>query len=196
MINGALFVSGCSTSNQIMRFKTAGHIYSEAVIPGVEAEEGKNTITIMAHGRGLVPPDGSPVQRRFLAERAAVVDAYRQLTERLAGMMIEYHALSGNNSVSQEQIMLEAKAFLRGAHVSEPSYRDGYAAVSVRVFIEPRETKFFTGSSLKRGVAGALGGAVVGGTAGGAAGALTGTFTKGVSAGSGVGAVGGIYESQ
>lgn len=134
---------GCSTTHQIFKYQTSVKKVNHHLIPGVEPEEAANKIMIVARGKGVAPENGSPMERRFMAERAAVIDGYRQLTERLAGIIVHYYAESGKNTISHDQVMIEASAYLRGAQIFGVSYQDGYATANVKVYIKPRKNKFY-----------------------------------------------------
>ncbi len=187
---------GCTTSYQINKYENRIKNSHQNLIPGVEAEESLNKIMITAKGKGIEPENGTPMQRKFMAERAAVIDGYRQLTERLSGIIINYYAESGQNTVSIDQVIVEANAFLRGAHVYSMTNSNGVANAGVRVYIEPRENKFFHGSPTTRGILGSLAGATAGGVVGGGLGALAGSFSSGATAGTALGVVGGGAYSQ
>ncbi len=139
-----LSVNGCSTSNQIFKYESRINTLNQNLIPGIEPEESANKIMITVKGKGIAPENGTPMQKKFLAERAAVIDGYRQLTERLSGILVNYYAETGKNTVSTDQVLIESKAYLRGAQVYGLSYQDGFAIANVRVFLEPRQSKFYS----------------------------------------------------
>ncbi|MDY0164041.1 hypothetical protein [Desulfobotulus sp.] len=169
----ALFTAGCGiTRHQVVKHqepRTSRHNF----IPGLEPEEAANSIQVAVLGKGLAPETGSPQQRRLMAERAAVIDGYRQLSERLAGTIIQVYSEVGKSTVNRDLVISETNAYLRGARNYELSYEDGVATTRVVVFISPRELKFYHGSELSRLLMGALAGASLGAVAGGAAGVLT-----------------------
>lgn len=134
--------SGCVTHHQVLRYETP-LIYAKHYIPGIEPEESPAKIVVRVVGKGVEPSDGTPIEKKLMAERAAVIDGYRQLTERLAGMIIDSRSSVGNNSLSLDQVMIEANAYLRGAQVSTITYQAGFATADIKLYLEPRESRFY-----------------------------------------------------
>ncbi len=186
-----VITAGCTTSHQVLKYESKLNTAHQNLIPGVEPEESARKILIIAKGKGVEPGTGTPLQKRFMAERAAVIDGYRQLTERLAGILVNYYAEAGKNTISYDQIMIEANAYLKGAQPYAVSYQDGYATANVKVYIEPRQNKFYHGSPISRGIVGGIAGAAACGAVGTGVGALAGAASEGAIIGAGLGAIGG-----
>ncbi len=143
----ALGLPGCiATRHQVLRYESPVN-YASNYIPGIEPEEASRKIMIRVVGKGIEPIDGTPIQKKLMAERAAVIDGYRQLAERLAGMIIETESRVGNNSLSMDRVMIEANAYLRGAQVSMINYQAGFATADIKLYIEPRESRFYWGAT-------------------------------------------------
>lgn len=132
---------GCTTHHQVLRYEVP-LVYSNRLIPGIEPEEAVEKVVVRVLGKGVEPSRGTPIEKKLMAERAAVLDGYRQLAERLAGMIIESRSGSKNNALSMDQVMVEASAYLRGAQVSAISYQAGFATADIRLYLEPRENHF------------------------------------------------------
>jgi len=145
------------------------------LIPGLEPEEASQKILVSVRGQGLEPSNGTRQQKRLMAERAAVIDGYRKLSERMAGTILNAYSAAGHNNISQDQITAETNAYLRGAQVGFVSHNDGIATAVVKLYLVPREYKFYHGSPTSRAIMGALAGAGLGAAAGSAAGAALGT---------------------
>ncbi len=126
-------MTGCGTGGSFGSKKSG-----ENFIAGIEPEEATRKIMVIVKGKGIEPATGTPLQKRLMAERAAVIDGYRKLAERLAGILINAHSESGENTVSMDQVMIETNAYLRGAQTSGMLFQNGYATVNVKVYIEPR----------------------------------------------------------
>lgn len=126
--------SGLSSLQPVSRAKAGEDNY----IPGIEFEESGSKLLVSVNGQGIDPEYGTPAQRKLMAERAAVVDGYRKLVERIAGILVTANSAAGANAISQDQVMVEARAYLRGAQVSTVTYNDGLATANVRVYIIPR----------------------------------------------------------
>jgi len=192
--------SACTSSHQIFKFENPIKSYSN-LIPGVEAGESENKIAISVFGEGFSPETGTVNQKKYLAERAATIDSYRRLSERLSGILITAYTKSGMKGVTEDQVTSETNSYLRGAQTQLISYNKGVAVVNTRVFIEPREVKGYHGNKISRAILSALAGASVGvatGTLGGlAVGATAAEIDTAVSIGAAAGAVGGgAYSAQ
>ena len=137
---------GCTSSHQVLKYEIAVNS-SENIIPGIEPEESAQKILILVRGKGIEPETGTPMQKKFLAERAAVLDGYRRLSERLAGMAINTQTQSGRNELSRDEVMIETRAYLQGAQIGAVTYHKGFATVDVKLYIKPRESRFFTKKS-------------------------------------------------
>ncbi len=187
-------ISGCTTRHQILRYKSEVTRH-ENLIPGIESEESVTKIKIVVNGQGLEPATGTPQQKKIMAERAAVVDAYRKLSERLAGTIIKVYSESGNNNITKDKVVSETNAYLRGAQVMGLDFQNGLASANVLLYLEPRELKFHHGTKLSNAIIGALGGAALGAATAAGIGVVTGSsmgiITEAVGYGAGIGAAGG-----
>ncbi len=166
---------GCTTSHEILKYDSSINNNPYNLIPGLEAEESSKKIIISVRGKGLEPAQGTPQQKRLMAERAAIIDGYRRLSERLAGAIISVYSASGNNNIAVDQVVSETNAYLRGAQVQFIAFENGIATAHVKVYITPRQFKFYHGSKLSRAIIGALTGAAVGTVVGSAGAAALGT---------------------
>lgn len=171
LVSVLLLAAGCSTGHEVIKYESRTNNSALHLIPGLEPEEASRKILISVRGQGIEPETGSPQQRKLMAERAAVIDAYRKISERVAGMIINAYSATGQNNISVDQITSETNAYLRGAQVNFVSFKDGVASATVKVYMAPREFKFYSDSLFSRGILGALGG----GSAGAAAGSVAGT---------------------
>ncbi len=176
-----IIFSGCTSNHQILKYDSPIKT-GDNLISGIEPEESSRKIMIMVKGKGLEPENGTPIQKRFMAERAAVIDGYKKLAERIAGAIIEICSTSENNTVSMDQIMIETRAYLRGAQIAGITYQNGYVVANVKVYIEPRQVRFYHGSKISRAILGALGGASIGAVAGATAGPILGGNSAALSA--------------
>ncbi len=134
-------LTGCSTGHQILKYESSISS-SENIIPGIEPEESARKIMIVVRGKGIEPENGTPMQKKFMAERAAVLDAYRKLSERLAGLIINAQTHAGKNRLSLDEVIIETRAYLRGAQVGTVTYQNGFATVDVKIYIKPRQSMF------------------------------------------------------
>ena len=166
-----LFFIGCSrtTSHEVIKYENDRlNTTPHALIPGFEPGEAGNKILVSVNGQGLEPVTGTKQQKKLLAERAAIIDGYRKLSERLGGMILSAYSQAGKNNLSVDQVTTETNTYLRGAQVAFVSHDDGIAMANIRVYLAPREYKFYQGSSTSRSVLGSTTGAVAGAAAGSA----------------------------
>lgn len=190
--------SACTSSYQVFKYENPIRNIQN-LIPGVEPGESDNKITISVFGEGFDPENGSVHQKKYLAERAATIDGYRKLSERLSGILLTAYTKSGMTGVTEDQVTSETNAYLRGAQARLISYKSGVAVVNTKVFIEPRQIKAYHGTKLSRAILSALAGATVGvaaGTMGGlAVGATAAEIDTAAAVGATAGAVGGAAYS-
>lgn len=87
-----------------------------------------------ATGVGVAPKNTiSPAQAMVLAQRAAMLDAYRQLSETLYGVTINGHDMVQNSLVQNSIISSDVNAILRNAVVVKREFKNGYAEVMLKV---------------------------------------------------------------
>jgi hypothetical protein len=183
-------VSGCTSSHQVLEYSAAINT-PDNLIPGIEPEESARKILIAVKGIGLEPENGTIVQKKFMAERAAVIDGYRKLAERLAGIIVRAETKAGKNTISVDEVLIETNAYLRGAQVSGIKTQNGFAVADVKVYLEPRQTRFYNGPLGSQKLLDALPGATVGAAIGaGVAEAFSGVAAgEAAAAGAGIGAL-------
>jgi hypothetical protein len=109
-----------------------------------QTPDADHTITLHAIGKG-VPPDNasSDGQAYILAERAAIVDAYRNLSETIHGVYLENYQRVGNMAIDLDRIHTATKAWLRGAEVESISHgKDEVveAVVRVKIYLPPKSS--------------------------------------------------------
>lgn len=166
---------GCTTGHEVLKYESPIKSSTYNLVPGLEPEEASHKILVSVTGQGLEPENGTRQQKRLMAERAAVIDGYRKLSERLAGTILNAYSAAGYNNVSHDQITAETNAYLRGAQVGFVSHKDGIATAVVKLYLIPREFRFYHGNPTSRAIMGALAGAGLGAAAGSATGAALGT---------------------
>ena len=90
---------------------------------------------IRVTGSGAPPTRGSIAQKRLMAKRAAISDAYRQLAEAVNGVQV-FSATTVKNFVTESDVIrLQVQAVIKGAHVvGQTRYlSDGAVEVDVQM---------------------------------------------------------------
>ena len=104
--------------------------YSEPVLSP------SSTTRLVVKGQGVAPSfTQSPAQAFALAKRAAMVDAYRLLGEKIQGVRVEGQDIIKNMMVKRSQIRTEVNAMIKEASVVETNYKDGLCEVEVELII-------------------------------------------------------------
>ena len=100
----------------------------------------RSTIRLVVKGQGVAPSfTQSPAQAFALAKRAAMVDAYRLLGEKIAGVRVEGQDIIKNMMVKRSQVRTEVNAIIRQAAVVETDFKDGLCEVEVELLVAGSE---------------------------------------------------------
>jgi len=95
-----------------------------------------STTRLVVRGQGVAPSfTQSPAQAFALAKRAAMVDAYRLLGEKIQGVKVEGQDLIKNMMVKRSQVRTEVNAMIREATVIETEFKDGLCEVEVELIV-------------------------------------------------------------
>ena len=108
-----LILSGCVTDKIFSKKKNDNSLQPQQKIYG----EVNNSV-IFVTGKGIIEnSDDNSAKSYLLAERAAIIDGYRLLSEKIAGLMLDAYSSSEDFNVSKDQIMVRARSYVRGADV-------------------------------------------------------------------------------
>ena len=108
-----LIFTSCVTDN-IFSKKNKNALKPEQKIYG----EINNNTVIFVTGKGIVEnTDDNSAKSYILAERAAIIDGYRLLSEKIAGIMLDAYSAGEDFNISKDQIMVRARSYVRGADV-------------------------------------------------------------------------------
>jgi hypothetical protein len=91
-------------------------------------------IDLKATGEGIYPNDSSmnPYQKKLMAKRAATIDAYRKLLERINEIQIDSQTKMRDLMVQNDQVTAKVSGFIRGAEVVDVrSDQEGIVEVDV-----------------------------------------------------------------
>jgi len=93
-------------------------------------------VRISATGMGVAPRFAhSPAQSFALAKRAALVDAYSLLAERVGGVKVEGYDTIKNMEVVRSEVRATVSNSIRNAEIIETKFKDGMCEVQLEVVI-------------------------------------------------------------
>ena len=109
------------------------------VIPNTPILKANRIITIRAIGMGVAPLDTiSSAQRVALAKRAAIVDAYRQLGEKMYGIRINAKETIKDAVITRSVIRTQLNAVVRNAEIVETVLMGDLCQVEMEVRLDGR----------------------------------------------------------
>lgn len=121
-----------ATSYQAAPLPTSQNV--RATQPIVMTRASKTRLVV--RGQGVAPSfTRSPAQAFAMAKRAALVDAYRLLGEKVQGVKVEGQDLIKNMMVKRSQVRTEVTAMIREATVIETEFKDGLCEVEVELIV-------------------------------------------------------------
>ena len=108
-----------------------------------------NIITLRAIGMGVAPSNAiSSSQALALAKRAAIVDAYRQLGEKMHGIKITSNDTIKDAIINRSVIRAQVNSLIKGADIVETIYENGLCQVEMEVKIDGRRWYYALANSL------------------------------------------------
>ena len=112
---------------------------SESLIPNSPMLTENNVIELNAVGMGIPPENTiSPGQAMALAKRAAIVDAYRQIGEKMYGIRLNAQDTVKDMVVQNSTVKTKVQALIRNAEISESIWKDGVMQVSMQLKLDGR----------------------------------------------------------
>ncbi|MBD3806908.1 LPP20 family lipoprotein [Sulfuricurvum sp.] len=85
-------------------------------------------------GQGVAPSiTASPAQAYALAKRSAIVDGYRQIAEKVAGVHVEGQDSIKNMMLASSSTRTWVEAFIRGANITNTTFKDGLCEVEMEI---------------------------------------------------------------
>ncbi|AFI05359.1 LPP20 family lipoprotein [Helicobacter cetorum] len=108
-------------------------------IPNTPILTPNNVIELSAVGMGVAPESTiSPSQALALAKRAAIVDGYRQLGEKMYGIRVNAQDTVKDMILQNSVIKTKVNALIRNAEITETIYKDGLCQVSMELKLDGR----------------------------------------------------------
>ncbi len=94
-------------------------------------------VTLTVIGEGIAPQDAiSPTQAMVLAKRAAIIDGYRQLGEKLYGVKLSARDKVEDAVLRNSKIATRVDAIIRNANIINNAYKDGLYRVMMELKID------------------------------------------------------------
>lgn len=112
------FLTGCA-GGYLSGSSSAGP--SGSVLGLTEKEGGTNqTVTFEVTGKGLEPETSvTKGEAIIMAERAAIMDGYRQFAEKIHGVYVDAYMKSGYGTINHDVIKTNTQSWLRGVELVE-----------------------------------------------------------------------------
>jgi outer membrane protein FlgP len=94
----------------------------------------QNELVITVTGQGIAPSvTASPAQAYALAKRAAMVDGYRLIAEKVKGVHVEGQDTIKNMMLTQSSTRTSVEALVRGANVTNTTFKEGLCEVEMEI---------------------------------------------------------------
>lgn len=107
------------------------------MIPNAPIITPSSIIEISAIGMGVAPESTlSPAQALALAKRAAIVDAYRQIGEKMYGIRVNAQDTVRDMVLKNSTVKTKVLAVIRNAEIVETVYKDGLCQVSMELKLD------------------------------------------------------------
>jgi hypothetical protein len=105
----------------------------------------KCILRIEAEGVGVPPCEGacSVAQARVMARRAAIVDAYKSLAEKMYGIKINGRDTVKNMILQNSNLRAYVYGLIRGATIEDEEFKNGVYKVVLSVKLDPNEWNKF-----------------------------------------------------
>lgn len=110
-----------------------------SVIQESDAGGGNERIVVFkVTGKGLAPESAVRIgEAMLLGERSAILDGYRQLSEKLKGTLIDSYSSRNGTDINMDKITTQTQSYLKGVEIKDVT-SDGHgiysANMQVRVF--------------------------------------------------------------
>ena len=112
---------------------------NDSIIPNAPMLTESNVIELNAVGMGIPPENTiSPGQAMALAKRAAIIDAYRQIGEKMYGIRLNAQDTVKDMVVQNSSVKTKVEALIRNAEISESVWKDGMMQVSMQLKLDGR----------------------------------------------------------
>lgn len=139
MLASSLYANVPVDGGAQMGYAPGDIVTDEAIIPNAPILMPSKVIEISAVGMGVAPENTiSPAQALALAKRAAIVDAYRQLGEKMYGIRVNAKETVRDMVLKDSTIKTKVMAVIKNAEVTETVFKDGLCQVSIELKLDGR----------------------------------------------------------
>lgn len=109
------------------------------IIPNSPVLETEQVIELSAVGMGVAPENTiSPSQALAMAKRAAIIDAYRQIGEKMYGIKINGKDTVKDMVMTNSVVKAQVEALIKNADIVETIYKDGLCQVTMELKLDSR----------------------------------------------------------
>lgn len=109
------------------------------IIPNSPLLAAENVIELSAVGMGVAPESTiSPSQALALAKRAAIIDAYRQIGEKMYGIKINGQDTVKDMVMTNSVVKARVEALIKNADIVETIYKDGLCQVTMELKLDSK----------------------------------------------------------
>jgi len=114
-------------------------VLDDLVIPNSPLLRPNRIMTISSTGMGVAPEvTSSPAQALALAKRAAIVDAYRQLGEKMYGIRVDAKDTIKDMMLKDSKVQTRLLAVIRNAEIIEVNFSDGLCEVTMELKLDAK----------------------------------------------------------
>ena len=141
MFSTLFFTTGCATKKEtkkpVVKKQRQTEYLTEDIIPNNPILRGRKVMTISAKGLGVAPLKTiSPAQALALAKRAAVVDAYRQLGEKMYGIRIDAKDTIRDMASRSSVVKTRLQAVIKNAEIVDETYNNGLYEIAMELKLD------------------------------------------------------------
>ena len=123
--------------NKITQETTNGNPQDPNIIQNSPTLTPNNVIELSAVGMGVAPESTiSPSQALALAKRAAIIDAYRQIGEKMYGIKLNAQDTVRDMVLTNSIVKTKVEALIKNAEIIETIYKDGLCQITMELKLD------------------------------------------------------------
>lgn len=114
-------------------------VKGSAIIPNAPIIEDPGVIELSAVGMGVAPMNTiSPAQALAMAKRAAIIDGYRQLGEKMYGIKVNSKETVKDMVMQNSVVRTRVLAVIKNAEIVETAFKDGLCQVQMELKLDAK----------------------------------------------------------